>query len=81
MKVLGDKVLVKVEETKVGVLQNTQKTAREVGVVVGVGDAVTLKVKKGDKVLFKSWAAEITNYEDEELVFISEKTGGILAVI
>ena len=89
---LGDKVLVKrleaVEKTKGGiVLPDTAKEKPKEGRVVATGDGKLLddggrakfQVKKGDRILFTSYAGTEINVEGEEYLIMSEDD--VLAVI
>jgi chaperonin GroES len=89
---LGEKVLIKRLEaegkTKGGiVLPDTAKEKPQKGTVLAVGDGKMLKdgkraapqVKKGDKVLFTSYAGTEIKVEGEELVLMDE--GDILAIL
>lgn len=89
---LGDKVLVKrveAEETTAGgiVLPDTAREKPKRGVVQAVGDGrlldsgerSELQVKKGDEVLFSSYAGTEIKVSGEELLIIDE--GEILAIV
>lgn len=89
---LGDKVLVKrleAEEKTAGgiVLPDTAKEKPKRGIVQAVGDGKLLdsgersqmQVKKGDEVLFSSYAGTEVKVEGEELLIIDEND--ILAII
>ena len=92
VKPLGDKVLVKrveaEEKTKGGiVLPDTAKEKPKEGKIIAVGDGKLLdngkraefQVKKGDKVLFTSYAGTEIKIDGEEYIIMSEDD--ILAVI
>ncbi|MGA2265711.1 MAG: co-chaperone GroES [Phycisphaerae bacterium] len=89
---LGEKVLLKrleaEEKTKGGiVLPDTAKEKPQKGVVLAVGDGKLLKdgkraafqVKKGDKVLFASYAGSEIKIDGEEYVLMDESE--ILAIL
>jgi len=82
IKPLGNIIQLKIEEAHAGALDTSSKqSAIEYGEVLAVGEEVTLKVKKGDKLFFKSWAVDIITHEDKRYHFINPQTGGILAVV
>lgn len=89
---LGDKVVVQREEqeerTAGGIfLPDTAKDKPSRGTIIAVGTGKLLddgtrgsmQVKKGDRVLFTSYAPETITIDDEELLLMSESD--ILAVI
>lgn len=89
---LGDKVLVerlKADETTAGgiVLPDTAKEKPKRGTVLGVGDGRLLdtgkrhplQVKKGDQVLFTSYAGTEVKVEGREMIIMDESD--ILAVL
>jgi chaperonin GroES len=89
---LGDKVLIKrleAEETTAGgiVLPDTAKEKPKRGTVLGVGDGKLLdtgerkplQIKKGDKVLFTSYAGTEIKVSGDEMIIMDE--GDILAVL
>ncbi len=89
---LNDKILVKrleaVEKTKGGiVLPDTAKEKPKEGRVVAVGDGKLLddgtrakfQVKKGDRILFTSYAGTEIKLDGEELLIMSEDD--VLAVV
>lgn len=89
---MNDKVVVEREETEdvtAGgiVLPDTAKGQTNRGTVVAVGPGKVLdsgsrgdmQVKKGDRVLFTSYAPETIEIDDQEYLLMSE--GDILAVI
>jgi chaperonin GroES len=92
VKPLGDKILVKrleAESKTAGgiVLPDTAKEKPKEGKVIAVGDGKTLdsgkkapfQVKKGDRILFASFAGTEIKIEAEEYLIMSEDD--ILAVI
>lgn len=89
---LGEKVLVKrleAEETTAGgiVLPDTAKEKPKRGTVLSVGDGKlldtgkrqSLQVRKGDQVLFSSYAGTEVKVSGEEMIIMDE--GDILAVL
>jgi chaperonin GroES len=89
---LGDRVVVEREEslerTAGGiVLPDSAKDKPSRGTIIAVGDGrllddgtrSKLQVKKGDRVLFTSYAPEVIKLNDEELLLMREED--ILAVI
>lgn len=89
---LGDKVLVKrleAEERTAGgiVLPDTAKEKPKRGTVISVGDGRMLdsgnrhplQVRKGDQVLFTSYAGTEIKIDGEEMIIMDE--GDILAVV
>ena len=90
---LGDKVLVRRDEpeerTASGIfLPETGKEKPKSGVIEAVGDGalntdtgkrIPLSVKKGDRVIFSSYAGTEVKLEDKELLIMSEDD--ILAVV
>ena len=92
IKPLGDKVVVKrleaEERTKGGiVLPDTAKEKPKEGKVIAVGEGKLLEsgeradfqVKKGDRVLFASYAGTEITVDGEELLILSEDD--ILAIV
>jgi chaperonin GroES len=92
LRPLGDKVLVKRVEaeskTKSGiVLPDTAKEKPKRGKILSVGDGRRLEngerapfaVKKGDEVIFTSYAGTEVKIDNEELIIMSEDD--ILAVV
>lgn len=80
MITLGNRIQLKIEEPKAGDLAlGGMNVAKEIGEVIGVGKDVTLPIKKGDRVMFKSWAVDIINDEGMNYYFISQSTDGICA--
>jgi chaperonin GroES len=89
---LGEKVLIKrleADERTAGgiVLPDTAKEKPKRGTVLGVGDGKLLdtgkrqplQLKKGDQVLFTSYAGTEVKVEGEEMIIMDE--GDILAVL
>lgn len=82
IKVLGDFIQIKVDKTKAGILGlESIKTADEYGEVIGIGPDVKLPLKVGDKIFYKSWATDIINNKGDVHIFVSERTGGICAIV
>jgi chaperonin GroES len=92
LRPLGDKIIIKRVEaeskTKSGiVLPDTAKEKPKRGTVLAVGDGKRLEngdraafsVKKGDQVIFASYAGTEVKVDGEELIIMSEED--ILAVV
>lgn len=77
---LGKYVLVQQEEAHskvesksgLSIPQNTDKEQNAQGIVLDVGAAVSLKLKKGDFVLYGAYAGEVTEFEGQEFKFLHE---------
>lgn len=79
---LGSRIQLKVDEPKIGVLMTeSMPTAIECAEVIGIGEKVTLPLKKGDKIIYKSWSVDICSIENKKYYFIDETTKGICAII
>ena len=79
---LHNRIQIKIDDVTAGALNLSSKpTVVEVGEVIAVGDSVTLKIKKGDKIFFKAWAVDIINHNDDKYYFLAEDTNGIVATI
>lgn len=76
MKVLNGRILIKIQDagtTKSGIiLTSSDKIIAEVGTVKEIAEEVK-KVKKGDKILFKSFSLDIIVVDDVKYVFLDEK--------
>jgi co-chaperonin GroES (HSP10) len=82
IKVLGSRIYLKVDESKAGTLVlESMPTAVECGEVIEVGSEVTLPIKKGDKIFYKSWACDVVNHNGQRFIFIDEATRGICAIV
>lgn len=82
IKTVGDRLRIKVEKNEAGSLDlSSFPTAIEFGEVIDIGPDVTLPIKKGDKVFYKSWSVDIISHKGEIYQFISESTGGICAIV
>ena len=92
MKPLGDRVIVKrleAEEKTAGgiVLPETAKEKPKEGKIVAVGPGKVLdsgerskiQLKKGDRVLFSSWAGDEVKVDGEEYLLMKEED--VLAVV
>ena len=92
IKPLGDKVVVEREESQTKtaggiVLPDSAKDKPSRGTIIAIGTGKllddgsrgALQVKKGDRVLFTSYAPETITIDDEEFLLMSESD--ILAVI
>lgn len=82
IKPVADNIYLKVEEPEAGVLNlSSRLSAVEIGEVIALGEKVTLPLKIGDKVQFKSWAVDIVNIDEKRYHYVSEFTGGIKAIV
>lgn len=95
IRLLGDKVLIKTKKeldqnrTKNGIIipDTVNKERPEEGEVVAVGDGrlldngqiISLKVKKGDHVIFSKYGPDEVKINDDEYLIVSESN--ILAII
>jgi len=82
--VLGQNIKIRVEKTtdRVTNLDTTGiNSSDEIGVVVGIGQNVTLPIKIGDRVVYKSWAMDQVMVDGEIHSYISEKTDAIKEII
>ena len=93
VKPLGDKVLVKRDEAKAVtdsgiVLPESAKDTPKTGVIQAVGegrfnektgDRQKLSVKKGDRILFSSYAGTEVKLDDKEMLLMTESE--ILAIL
>lgn len=74
-------VHIKIEEATAGdLITSSRESAIEYGEVIMVADDVQWP-KVGDKVLFKAWGTDITNYKDTKNHFIDTVSRSIKAVI
>lgn len=79
---LDFEIQIEVDDPKAGALDlSATPRAIEVGTVVALGDKVTLDLKKGDKILYKSWALDVSVYVGKKYYFINETSKGVKAVI
>jgi chaperonin GroES len=91
LKPLGDRVLVKVEESENAlpsglVIPDTAKEKPQEGRVLAVGPGayhdgqrIAMDIKEGDRVLFSKFGGTEVKFEGEELMILSERD--ILAVV
>jgi chaperonin GroES len=91
LKPLGDRVLVKVEESENAlpsglVIPDTAKEKSQEGRVLAVGPGayhdgqrIAMDVKEGDRVLFSKFGGTEVKFEGEELMILNERD--ILAVV
>ncbi|MCS7015874.1 MAG: co-chaperone GroES [Gemmatales bacterium] len=92
LKPLGDKIVVKRQEagekTKGGIiLPDTAKEKPQIGKVIAVGDGRLLKngkrqelqVKKGDTILFSSYAGDEFELDGEKVLLMREED--VLAIV
>lgn len=78
IKPLTDHIIVKSNENKAGDLDiSSFPTAVERGTVVSVGPDVTLPLKKGDVIHYKSWGVDIVSDDGENYLYISQSTNSI----
>lgn len=76
--VAEDNIKIKTEIVSAGVLDTTsRKSAVEYGEVIGLGPDVTLPIKIGDMVTFKSYGVDIANVNDKEFLYVAQRTGAI----
>ncbi len=76
-----NKVYLKIEEPKVGVLDTSSRpSAVEVAEVIAVGDNVE-GIKKGDILMYKSWGIDIIDWDGKKYHFIDIDTKAICAII
>lgn len=80
---VGKNIYLKMAEVKkVGdLVTDAKKSIHESAEVLAIGPDVTIKVKVGDTVLVKGYGIDSVTYNKEELFFVSEDSGAILAVI
>ncbi len=82
VKTIGKRIQLEVDQLKAGGLViDSVPTAVEVGTIIGKGDEVTLPVKIGDKIMYKSWCVDICNIDGKRYFFIDEDTKGICAIV
>ena len=91
LKPLGDRVLIKVEETENAlpsglVIPDTAKEKPQEGLVIAVGPGsyhegtrIPLDVKEGDRVLFSKYGGTEVKVGGEELMILNERD--VLAVV
>lgn len=79
---LGKRIRLKIDEPKAGALDTSaMSVAKETGTVMGLGDDVTLPLKVGDRIQFKSWAVDIITDGTDKYYYISQDSDGICAKI
>lgn len=59
---------------------SSRSAAIEMGEIIAVGKDVQ-EYKKGDKIIFKSWAVDIANVDGKDYYFIDLDTHGIKGTI
>ncbi len=79
IKPMGDRVLVKMEQiqekTAGGIfIPQTAQEKTQVGVVLAVGDDETIKVKKGDRVMYDKYAGTTVKVDGEEHLILHSLT-------
>lgn len=85
IKPLGDNLLIKLEKlnqkTKTGIYlpETASEEQPQEGKVIAVGDSKEIKVKKGQKVIFKKYSGTEVKIESEEYVIV--KNEDVLAVV
>jgi co-chaperonin GroES (HSP10) len=76
VKSVGYKLELEVPTSKVGALHiNTGDSIQEIAIVKSVGELCSV-YKKGDKILFKSYAVDIIIIDDEKFYSIDEEIEG-----
>lgn len=76
-----NKIQLKIDQPTAGGLDLSSKpTTVEVGTVISDGFE-HLKIIKGDRIMFKAWAVDIINYNNENFYFIDADSEGICAII
>lgn len=84
MKIIPSKgeILIKIDDSvPAGILDtSSRKSSPESGIVMAVGEDVT-EYKKGDVVIVKGWATDVTSYEGKTYTFVSLKTLGVKAKV
>jgi len=84
IKPMGDRLLVKMEQiqekTAGGIfIPQTAQEKTQMAVVMAVGDDETIKVKKGDRILYDKYAGTTVKADGEELLILHMTD--VLAVI
>lgn len=81
IKPVKNKVYLKLETPSVGGLDiSSRPTSMEVAEILEIGEYVK-DFKKGDKIMVKSWAIDIIEYQDQKYYFIDVDSKGICAII
>lgn len=83
-KPIGARLLIKLDEVKIGNFQINTPTARETATVIAIGEGWDLKaepVKVGDRVHVKSWAHDIVQEGDITYTYVWQKTGGFCGIL
>lgn len=79
---LGRRIQLHIDDPAAGTLDmSSVSAAKEKGKVIGLGNSVTLDLKVGDTVYFKSWAVDIITDGTDKFYFIDQDTQGICAVV
>lgn len=74
---LNNKVLIKIESPKVGMLDiSSKKSILEKGTIVEANPKCDY-LKQGDTILFKAWAVDVFTIEDETYYFIDFDSPGL----
>lgn len=79
---LGARILIQLDEVKIGNFQINTPTARETATVLAVGDGWDMKepVKVGDRIHVKSWAHDIITEGEKTYTYVWQKTGGVCGI-
>jgi len=78
----SNNIQISIKEAKAGILDtSSRQSAVEYAEVVAIGEEVKMKIAKGDKIFFKSWACDIVSHGEDKYYFINEDTKGILAIV
>lgn len=78
---LNNKVLIQIDEPKVGMLDiSSKKSALEKGEIIEANPLCDF-LKKGDKILFKAWAVDLLTVEGETYYFIDFDSPGLCGKI
>ncbi len=79
-KIAPEHIYLKIEEANAGILDtSSRESAVEHAEVIMVGEGIDW-VKKGDKVLFKSWGVDLINVDGKRYCFLDMKSRAIKAI-
>lgn len=79
-KIAPEHVYLKIEEAHAGNLDTSMReSAVENGEVVMIGEGIDW-LKKGDKVMFKSWGVDLINVDGKRYCFLDMKSRAIKAI-
>ena len=74
-KVMPHKIKIKADKVHAGALDDTAvKSAVEEGTVIAIGADVSLPLKVGDRIRYKSWGCDLFNDNGQTLIFVDERT-------